>query len=58
MGTMSCVASSKGGINLAEIKNKGLTDGEAYVNTVFRAQEKSEKAFLKIPLQENKELNE
>lgn len=33
MDITDCIASSKGGINLSEIKNKALTDGEACVNT-------------------------
>lgn len=38
MGIVDRVASSNGGINLTEIKNKGLTDGNAYVNTIGNKQ--------------------
>lgn len=34
MDITDCIASSKGGINLTEIKNKALTDAEACVNTL------------------------
>lgn len=54
MGIIDCIASSKGGINLGEIKNKGVADGEACVNTMC-AQEKAAETFFKSLLQESKD---
>lgn len=43
MGVVDFIASSKEGINLNKIKNKGLTDGDTYVNNELSEDKSSSK---------------